>query len=137
MSRTESRYRYELRETFRKADMSCSTCSWMSDPNVDKLLKYRPSIEEMKVILEPICYLKDRNHKIIRTIFDDERNKSPLKRVWSKEWDLRDLKRLRRALGKKAIKNSGKARAYQVQLSRQLIEYFLEKYSTATGAHLL
>jgi hypothetical protein len=30
---------------------------WSTDDGVKKLLEYRPSIEDMKLILEPICYL--------------------------------------------------------------------------------
>jgi hypothetical protein len=30
---------------------------WSTDRNVTKLLAYRPSIEDMKLILEPMCYL--------------------------------------------------------------------------------
>jgi hypothetical protein len=30
---------------------------WSTDGNVRKLLTYRPSIEDMKLILEPMCYL--------------------------------------------------------------------------------
>jgi hypothetical protein len=87
----------------------------------------------MKVILEPICYLlRDGNGKIIRTIFDDKRYKSLLERAWSNKDDyLRAKIRLRRDVEKYAIKNPVKARAYKLQLSRQLIEYFLEKYSAA------
>jgi hypothetical protein len=30
---------------------------WSTDGRVKKLLEYRPSIEDMKLILEPMCYL--------------------------------------------------------------------------------
>jgi hypothetical protein len=131
ISRAESWSRYKLRHTFTNSEMSADRWSWITDPNVDKLLKYRPSIEEMNVILEPMCYLlKNGNSKFLQTKFESKSYKSLLKEAWSKDDYLRLKSRLTPVLEKKVVKIR-KARAYQLQLSRQLIEYFLEKYSTA------
>ena len=111
ISRAESRYRYELRDTFSENKMSAGRWCWTIDPKVDEFLKYRPSIEEMKVILEPICYLfKDSDGKIIRTIYDSKKYTLLLKKVWSNKDDyLRAKIRLKRDLEKNAVWNPVKA----------------------------
>jgi hypothetical protein len=42
MSRAESVYRYKLRYTFANFEMSAGRWYLISDPNIDKLLRYRP-----------------------------------------------------------------------------------------------
>jgi hypothetical protein len=84
--------------------MSAGRWYLISDPNIDKLLRYRPSIEEMKVILEPMCYLlRDSNGQIIRTIFDNEKYKSILKEArFNKDDYLWARKKLRQAVDEDA-----------------------------------
>jgi hypothetical protein len=74
---------------------------------VNTLLIYRPSIEDMQLILEPMCYLF-RNDAVKDIIYD--KKKGILYNAYKH--------------GK-----TGKAFEYQKQLSIQLIEYFIEKYS--------
>jgi hypothetical protein len=67
---------------------------WSTDGNIRKLLVYRPSIQDMKLILEPMCYL----------FIGDAAY-----------------------LGKKATERD----EYFYTLRKQLVEYFLEKYSSS------
>jgi hypothetical protein len=72
---------------------------WSTDDNVKKLLEYRPSIDDMKLILEPMCYL---------LVGDPVR------------------------LGKKITKRDEHFHILQ----KQLIEWFLEKYSSNNSSNV-
>jgi hypothetical protein len=78
-------------------------------------LESRPSVEEMKTILEPMCYLFEKSKMLY-----DERYKSYLlnKTGWSEQ----QLKKSKRVLEDGSVKNATKTHEYQVQLSRQLLK---------------
>ena len=69
---------------------------WSTDDNLRKLLRYRPSLEDMKVIFKPMCYLYQPNRFVVYQDSDEEAKKH---------------------------------RRYYFSLQKQLIEYFIEKYS--------
>jgi hypothetical protein len=96
--RDERRYRERSRLTIGTLRTSSMRGTyWSTDANVRKLLKYRPSIEDMKLILKPMCYLfiGDAAH-----------------------------------LGKRTTERV----EYFYALQKQLVEYFLEKYSLSNGS---
>jgi hypothetical protein len=91
----ERRYRKRLRLNIGTLKTSSRRGTyWSTDGNVKKLLAYRPSIKDMKLILEPMCYL---------FIGDAAR------------------------LGKKITTERDE---YFHILQKQLVECFLEKYSS-------
>ena len=54
----ERRYRERLRLTIGELKVSNEQGTyWSTDDNLRKLLRYRPAIEDMKLILRPISYL--------------------------------------------------------------------------------
>ena len=56
--KVERQYRKILRLTIGALKTSpIQGTYWSTDGNLRKLLAYRPSIEDMKLILEPMCYL--------------------------------------------------------------------------------
>jgi hypothetical protein len=90
----ETRFRERLRLTIGELKVSIEQDAyWSTDDN----LSYRPSIEDMKLILRPMSNLSEGKRL---PIFDDE-----------------SLQRER----------------YFISLQKQLIEYFLEKYSGRAG----
>jgi hypothetical protein len=94
----ERRFRERLRLTIGELKVSKEQDAyWSTDDNLRKLLSYRPSIEDMKLILRPMSNLSEGKRL---PIFDDE-----------------SLQRER----------------YFISLQKQLIEYFLEKYSGRAG----
>jgi hypothetical protein len=91
----ERRHREMLRLTIGTLKTSSMRGTyWSTDGNIRKLLVYRPSIQDMKLILEPMCYL----------FIGDAAY-----------------------LGKKATERD----EYFYTLRKQLVEYFLEKYSSS------
>ena len=76
------------------------------DGDVERLLVWRPSVEDMELILEPMCYLYgDGNAGKIK--YDKK------------------SKKYKCVIDSKA---SAKADGNQLQVSKQLIEYFTERY---------
>jgi hypothetical protein len=58
MPREERQYRKILRLTIGSLKTSqIQGTYWSPDDNLRNLLTYRPSIEDMKLILDPMCYL--------------------------------------------------------------------------------
>jgi hypothetical protein len=98
MPEDERRHRKRLRLTIGtvKTDKTRGTY-WSTDRNVRKLLAYRPSIDDTKVILEPMCYLFIGNAA---------------------------------QLGKKITERD----EYFHILQKQLVAYFLEKYSSKNSS---
>jgi hypothetical protein len=76
------------------------------DDDVEKLLVYRPSVEDMRLILEPTCYGFGEGDA--GKIKYDEKHKKYKCVINSKASD-------------EAVKT-------QHQISKQLVEYFTEKY---------
>lgn len=68
---------------------------WSTDDNLRKLLRYRPSVEDMKLILRPMSYLSEPKGLLN---YEDG--------------------------------NTLKCRKYFVTLQQQLINYFLDMYSS-------
>ncbi|MGH9912102.1 MAG: hypothetical protein ACRD4W_06645 [Nitrososphaeraceae archaeon] len=68
---------------------------WSTDDDLRKLLRYRPSVEDMKLILRPMSYLSEPKGLLN---YEDG--------------------------------NTLKRRKYFVTLQQQLINYFLDKYSS-------
>jgi hypothetical protein len=92
----ERQYRERLRLTIGQLKVSKEQeMYWSTDDNLRKLLRYRPAIEDMKLILRPMSYLSEDKRKRL-SIFDD-----------------RSLERER----------------YFITLQKQLIDYYLDKYS--------
>lgn len=131
----ESKVRYQLRFTVGEYRLPKPPFRpypfWVTDANVNKLLEYRPSIKDMNVILEPMCYLiKDSGTgKISRVRYDEWYKPHIAKRFFEEGYSERQMKRIRHDLENGAVKDTVKVREYQLQLSRQLVDYFLEKYS--------
>jgi hypothetical protein len=67
MSEEERQYREILRLTSGKLKVSKDDVYWSTDDNLRRLLSYRPSIEDMKLIRRPMSYLSEN-----KSIFDDE-----------------------------------------------------------------
>ncbi|MFY9965335.1 MAG: hypothetical protein WBL44_03845 [Nitrososphaeraceae archaeon] len=66
----ERQYRERLRLTIGKLKVSKEQGTyWSSDDSLRRLLSYRPSIEDMKLILRPMRYLSEDNRL---SIFDDK-----------------------------------------------------------------
>jgi hypothetical protein len=64
----ERQYRERLRLTIGKLKVSKEQGTyWSTDDSLRRLLSYRPSKEDMKLILRPLCYLSED-----RSIFDDK-----------------------------------------------------------------
>ena len=79
------------------------------------------------MIIQPMSLLIDNNLKMSKAFYDDRY------RYWLLEQlglsSLNELERKKRFYEDLYIKDIGKIRDYKLQLSRQLVEYFLEKYS--------
>ena len=132
ISRKESRVRYQLRYTvgeylYHSPEHPSYGGKWKTDAKVDELLKYRLSIKDMKVIIQPMSLLIDNNLKMSKAFYDDRY------RYWLLEQlglsSMNELERKKRFYEDLYIKDIGKIRDYKLQLSGQLVEYFLEKYS--------
>ena len=66
----ERQYRERLRLTIGRLKVSKEQGTyWSTDDSLRRLLSYRPSIELMKLILRPMCYLSENNQL---SIFDDK-----------------------------------------------------------------
>ena len=98
----EKQYRELLRLTIGELKTSSSkdqgvtdNMYWSTDDNLRKLLRYRPSVEDMKLILRPMSYLSEPKGLLN---YEDG--------------------------------NTLERRKYFVTLQQQLINYFLDKYST-------
>jgi len=66
----ERQYRERLRLTIGRLKVSKEQGTyWSTDDSLRRLLSYRPSIEHMKLILRPMCYLSENNQL---SIFDDK-----------------------------------------------------------------
>jgi len=66
----ERRYRERLRLTIGKLKVSKEQGTyWSTDDSLRRLLGYRPSIEDMKLILRPMSYLSEDNRL---SIFNDK-----------------------------------------------------------------
>lgn len=66
----ERQYRERLRLTIGKLKVSKEQGTyWSTDDSLRRLLSYRPSIEDMKLILRPMSYLSEDNRL---SIFDDK-----------------------------------------------------------------
>ena len=92
----ERQYRERLRLTIGELKVSkVQEMYWSIDDNLRKLLRYGPSIEDMKLILRPMSYLSEYKRKRL-SIFGNE-----------------SLERER----------------YSINLQKQLIKYFLDKYT--------
>ena len=90
----ERQYRERLRLTIGELKVSKEQdMYWSTDDNLRKLLRYRPSIDDMKLILRPMSYLSEGKRL---SIFGNE-----------------NLKR----------------ESYFISLQKQLIKYFLDKYT--------
>lgn len=98
----EKQYRELLRLTIGELKTSSSkdqgvtdNMYWSTDDNLRKLLRYRPSVEDMKLILRPMSYLSEPKGLLN---YEDG--------------------------------NTLERRKYFVTLQQQLINYFLDMYST-------
>ncbi|MGH9925715.1 MAG: hypothetical protein ACRD5B_10090 [Nitrososphaeraceae archaeon] len=98
----EKQYRELLRLTIGGLKTSSSkdqgvtdNMHWSTDDNLRKLLRYRPSVEDMKLILRPMSYLSEPKGLLN---YEDG--------------------------------NTLKCRKYFVTLQQQLINYFLDMYSS-------
>jgi|GEM_PF-1124662 hypothetical protein len=70
MPREERQYRERLRLTIGKLKVSKEQGTyWSADDSLRRLLSYRPSIEDMKLILRPMSYLSEDNRL---SIFNDK-----------------------------------------------------------------
>ena len=81
--------------------------TWNNDSDVSSLLALRPTVEDMHLILEPMCYLFEDGFAG-KIKYDKKSNR--YKCVYDK-------------------KISSIAEENQRQVSKQLIDYFFEKYS--------
>ena len=129
-SKMESRYRYKLRFTVGEyKSHPYRPHYWRTDSKVDELLKYRPSINEMKSIIQPMCVLffDDSNMKSSKVSYDDTYWYWLLQKLGYSS--MKELDRLKKYYEDHYIKDIGKIRDYELQLSRQLVEYSIEKYS--------
>jgi hypothetical protein len=67
---SDSRDSERLKLTIRKLKISKENCTyWSTDDSLRRLLSYRPSIENMKLILRPMSYLSQDKRL---SIFDDK-----------------------------------------------------------------
>lgn len=124
ISKKESQYRYKLRYTVGEyKSHPYRPQYWRTDTKVDELLKYRPSIKEMKIIIQPMSFLFE-NSKIL---YDDRYRYWILQKLGYSS--MKELEKLKQYYEDHYIKDIGKIRDYKLQLSRQLVEYFIEKYS--------
>ena len=128
ISKKESRYRYKLRFTVGEyKSHPLRPNYWRTDAKVDELLKYRPTIKDMKVIIQPMSFLFDNDVKSSRVLYDDRYGYWLLQKLNLSS--MKELERLRQFYEDHYIKDISKIRDYKLQLSRRLVEYFLEKYS--------
>jgi hypothetical protein len=104
----EKQYRELLRLTIGELKTSSSkdqgvtdNMYWSTDDNLRKLLRHRPSVEDMKLILRPMSYLSDPNGLLNYEVNEDGIT-----------------------LGR---------RKYFVTLQQQLINNFLDKYSSMSS----
>ena len=124
ISKKESRYRYKLRYTVGEYKSSpYRPHYWRTDSNVNELLKYRPSIRDMKVIIQPMSLLFENS----KTLYDDRYGYWLLQKLGLSS--MKELEKFKQSYEDYHIKDIGKIRDYKLQLSRQLVDYFLEKYS--------
>lgn len=72
ISKEERQYRERLRLTIGDLKTSSSkeqgiadNTYWSTDDNLRKLLRYRPSIQEMELILRPMCHLSKSKRLIV------------------------------------------------------------------------
>jgi hypothetical protein len=72
ISKKERQYRERLRLTIGDLKTSSSkeqgitdNMYWSTDDNLRKLLRYRPSIQEMELILRPMCHLSKFKRLIV------------------------------------------------------------------------
>jgi hypothetical protein len=103
----ERYYRDRLRHKFSRFKAGMFGTFRNVDDDVETLLVYRPTVEDMRLILEPMCYLFGDGH------------------AGKIKYDKKSQKY------KCVIDNdaSSKAEENQLQVSKQLIEYFLEIYT--------
>ena len=98
---------------------------WRIEENIQRYLQRRPSVEEMKLLLEPICYIHPKDSEVFRKtkMLYDERYKSYLLKKTG--WSEHELIKNKRMFENYAIIDAGKdvtkARDYEHQLSRQLL----------------
>jgi hypothetical protein len=91
---------------------------WRIEKNIIRYLERRPSIEEMKTILEPMCYLFEKS----KVLYDERYKSHVLKNTGWSEQQLKKNKRLLEDGAVKTKEDATKARDYQIQLSRQLLK---------------
>ena len=68
ISRIERQYRKLLSLTIqviRLSSIQATDEDKLTEANLEKLLSFRPTIEDMKLILEPMCYLSNPNTTLI------------------------------------------------------------------------
>lgn len=96
ISKEERQYRERLRLTIGELKISPTQGTyWSTDDTLKKLLKYRPSMENMNLILRPMSYLSKDKRPLIYESYEASQHDR-----------------------------------YRKALQKQLIEYFLEKYSS-------
>lgn len=105
---------------------------------MNRLLKLRPSVKDMQLILEPMCYLigfHSGNSKIARALYSYSKD-AKYEAEWldNLDWSEKQLKRFKTRQEFDTVLNTNKynaveVRTHQLMLSRQLVDYFLEKYS--------
>jgi hypothetical protein len=134
----ENKLRYQLRFTVGEwKSHPIRPHYWRTDANVNKLLKLRPSVQDMQLILEPMCYLigfDSNQSKVAKALYNYTKD-AKYKAEWLDKlnWSEKELKRFKaRQEFDTVLKtkfNAAEARTHQLMLSRQLVDYFLEKYS--------
>ena len=68
ISRIERQHRKLLSltiQTIRLRSIQVTDKDKLTEANLEKLLSFRPTMEDMKLILEPMCYLSNPNSKLI------------------------------------------------------------------------
>ena len=81
----------------------------------------------MKVITQPMSFLFNNDVKSSRALYDDRYRYWLLQKLDLSS--MKELERIKQSYEDHCIKDIGKIRDYKLQLSRRLVEYFLEKYS--------
>src|SRR5918995_3797064 len=122
ISKKESRYRYKLRFTVGEyKSHPLRPHYWKTDAKVDELLKYRPSIKDMRVILQPMCYLFKEydNTNASKALYDERYTYWTMSKLGF--YSEKGLSRFKRDMENSSIKDIDKIREYQLQLSRQLV----------------
>ena len=74
ISKKERQYRERLRLSIGELKTSSSkeqgitnNMYWSTDDNLRKLLRYRPSTQEMELILRPMCYLRKSRRLLVHS----------------------------------------------------------------------